>query len=115
MSKFVHNKSIANVSLIEGKVLIPVGGKISISDQEATHSDVMHALRKGWISIEGSKSITPTPAASEGITFQEDEMKGSTTIPVVEKKVEATSTSLGTEVKSKPSKKSKKASVVETE
>lgn len=111
MSKYAHNKSTAKVSLLGDKILLSVGGKSDITDQEASHPDVVHAVRKGWISIEGSKSASAIPTAHAGVSFTEDEMKGSTTIPTVEKKVEATSTQIGSH-EAKP-KKAKKQEVEE--
>ena len=97
MAKFLHNKSTANVSLMEGRITIPVGGKVGIADSQASDESIQHALGRGWISIEGAKSSTPTPKEVEPITFTPDEFKGSTTIPVVEKKKSAaTSVKLGT-------------------
>ena len=113
MSKYIHNKSTAIVSLIDRKIEIPIGGKISVTDQEASHEDVIHAVRKGWISVEGVKSSSAAPAAPAGITLAKDEMKGSTTIPVVEKRETATSSSLGaTETESKPKKTKKTEATV---
>lgn len=110
MSKYVHNKSTANVSLINGKILVKVGGKEAITDQEAEHEDVIHAKRMNWISIEGEVSNTPIPDAPKEISFKEDEMKGSLTIPGVEVKETVTSTALGSvEVPENKTKKSKKA------
>lgn len=95
MSKYIHNKSTAAVSLINGKILVKPGGKESVTDQEAEHEDVVHAKRAGWISIEGEESVTAAPTAPAGISFKEDEMKGSLTIPVVEVKETAVSSSIG--------------------
>ena len=99
MAKFVHNKSTSNVSLLDGRILLPVGAKQSVSDVEAESESVLHAARMGWVSVEGSKSITPTPESVSGITLAEDKMKGSTTIPKAKAKAEpaVTSTKLGTE------------------
>ena len=95
MSKFIHNKSTGHVSLINGKFLIPIGDKVSITDQEAQHEDVIHASRLGWISIEGDKSKTASPKAVGPIEMAEDELKGSETIPVISKKEAAFSSPLG--------------------
>lgn len=81
MSTYIHNKSTANVSLINGKIVLKVGDKQQIAAKDAEHEEVIHALRAGWISLEGEVSTTDTPTPSAGITFKEDEMKGSLTIP----------------------------------
>jgi hypothetical protein len=99
--QFIHNKTTAKVSLIDGSILIPVGGKVPVGPNHVikpdalTHTDVLHAKRLNWISIEDEKSNTPTPIASSPITFTPDPMQGSTTIPTVVKKEEATSTPIG--------------------
>lgn len=95
MSKFAHNKSTANVSLIDGKIFIPIGGKEPITETQASHEDTVHAVRMGWVTIEGDKSSTINPSSKAGIEFTKDPMQGSTTIPVVKSKVAATSTSIG--------------------
>ena len=99
MLKYAHNKSKANVSLIDGRILIAVGGKNPISDMEATHEDITHAVRMGWVSIEGEEPLTATqPHPKNSIEFTKDPMHGSATIPVVKSKVTATSSTLGGEV-----------------
>ena len=114
MSKFIHNKSTAKVSLINGSILIDIGGKHEATDQQLEHEDVIHAKRSGWISVEGEQSVTKAPATPAGIKPVEDPMKGSATIPEVKPKETATSSLLGSEekkeqeVETKP-KKAKKA------
>jgi hypothetical protein len=95
MSKFIHNKSTSNVSLIDGKLLINIGGKRAITDLEAQHEDTIHALRLGWITIEGDKSESASPEAGPAIEFTKDEMLGSETIPTITKKEAAISSTIG--------------------
>jgi hypothetical protein len=83
MSKYIHNKSTASVSLIDGKILIPVGGKFEASDSDILNEDVVYAKRNNWITIEGEESATAAPDAPAGVSFKEDEIKGSLTIPTV--------------------------------
>lgn len=121
MATFIHNKSHANVSLLDGRILIAVGGKSRpITDQEAEHEDVIHAKRSGWITIEGEKSETSAPAPAAEIVMTKDPMKGSATIPeAAPKKEAAVSTPIGTpgaeveetgtEAKPKKAKKEKAA------
>jgi hypothetical protein len=99
--KYLHNKSLGVLSLFNGTLTVPVGGKVPITDTEATHEDLIHVMRTNpsWVTIEGLDSSTAAPTTTAGITFAKDEMKGSATIPVVEKKVDATSTALGAEPK----------------
>lgn len=107
MSKFVHNKSIANVSLINSKILIPIGSKLPITDQDAQHEDTIHALRLGWITIEGDTSKTSVPKSQAAITFAENPLLGSDTIPILPKK-ESTVTTTNIGASETPAKKSKK-------
>lgn len=110
MSKYIHNKSTANVSLINGKILVKIGQKQEVTDQEAEHEDVIHARRMGWITIEGPKSNSVAPNAPGAIEFAKDELKGSSTIPKVEKKIGAVSTAIGqdsVEAETKPKKQKK--------
>lgn len=95
MSKYAHNKSTANVSLIDGSILLAVGGKSRVTDSEANHVDTIHAIRMGWISVEGEESAAVKPSHTNGIEFTVDPMKGSATIPVVKSKITATSTPIG--------------------
>lgn len=105
MSIFLHNKTSSKVSLIDGKVLLAVGGFAIIAKEQADHPDVLHAQRVGWVTVENSKvSKTPTPDVPTGIKFAEDPMKGSTTIPKqVKKEPEVTATPIGAkQVESEP-------------
>jgi hypothetical protein len=95
MAKFIHNKSTYKVSLIDSKILLNQGEKKQIEDKDADHPDVTHAIRAGWVYVEGpvskTKAADPTPA----ITFQVDPLKGSDTIPVIKPNVDATSSAIG--------------------
>jgi len=77
---FAHNKSTGNVSLLSGRVYLPVGGKLAITTTEAEHEDVIYAKRLGWISIEGEVSSTDTPTAVAVIQEDANPMRGSDTI-----------------------------------
>ena len=97
MPKYIHNKSTYKVSLIDSKLLLNQGEKRQIEDSEADHPDVVHAIRAGWVTVEGPQSKTKTPDAPAPITFVEDPMKGSETIPVIKPRVDAVSSSIGAE------------------
>ena len=89
MTKFAHNKSTTQVSLLNGKILLAIGGKAPVTDQEAIHEDVVHAVRAGWIKIEGEDSATDAPEAFSAPTIAVDPMKGSATIPTLATKDDA--------------------------
>lgn len=106
MSKYVHNKSTAKVSLINGKITLGVGEKSHISAKDIEHDDVSHALHRGWISVEGVESATAIPEASKGPEIKQDPMQGSLTIPGKEPEVsEVPEVSADTQ---KPAKKTSK-------
>lgn len=117
MATFIYNKSTSNVSLLNGGILIPVGGKSRpVTDKEAEHEDVIHAVRSGWVTVEGEKSNTAAPAPAAEIVMAVDPMKGSSTIPeVVPKKEAATSSAIGaSEVKEEVVEEAKEEEFVES-
>ena len=98
MARYIHNKSTYNVSLLDGRITIPVGAKHQINDKDADHDSIQHAEEKGWITIEGAKSSTAAPKAAKAPEISENPIIGSTTIPKKEKSKEpdVNSTALGT-------------------
>jgi hypothetical protein len=95
MPKYIHNKSTYKVSLIDSKILLTQGEKLQIEDSDAEHPDVTHAIRSGWVTIEGAISKTKASVPAPAITFTKDPMQGSDTIPVVKPKEDARSSAIG--------------------
>lgn len=120
LNQFVHNKHATATVILDDnrlKIEVPLGGKVPVTDEEATYIKERYAtdIRKGWITVEKEKSSTKTPKTSEGMIMAEDPMKGSLTFPVIEQKAdEVTSTKIGAiaadvEVEEKPKKRNTKA------
>jgi hypothetical protein len=41
----------AEVQLIDGRIRVPRGGWVGVTDREADHEDVVQAIRRNWIKV----------------------------------------------------------------
>lgn len=78
--KYAINVSQSNVGLTGIHKLIQIGGWAELSNEEAKHSEVEEAIRRGWVKISLTK---PEPAAAfkPNIDISEPAVHGSKTIP----------------------------------
>lgn len=89
MSKFLLNRSAGNVGLVEGRILIPIGGFTEIADEHAEHPDIIDAKRRGWVEIlDSAPGDNPAGPGLPPVETENDKLKGSLTPPKKEAAVE---------------------------
>lgn len=90
MSKFLVNKSSGILSLLEGRIQIPIGGHIETSDEQAEHADIISSKVRGWLEVSDvAPGTDPAGVVLPAIVTENDKLKGSLTPPLQAKTVEA--------------------------
>jgi len=86
MSKFVINQTETNIGLFGSKYLIPIGGWLKLTNEQAATEEVIEAVRRGWIKISATEPA-PAQVVQPKIEISEPPVMGSKTPP--KKKVAA--------------------------
>lgn len=81
MAKFLINNGVSNIGLMEGKLLVPIGGYIEVSDSEAENDHVQEALRRGWVKLGLQRPDGENVAFKADLEFSVPAIHGSKEFP----------------------------------
>lgn len=87
MAKYLVNKLISNVSLIDDRIQIKPLASVQVAESELEHGDVIDALRRNWVEIS-DQLVATGEVPNAKIEFERSPLEGSLTPPGVETKAE---------------------------